>query len=249
MYLEGLSSSSAAGAMTMPAGNVDNNNMELKCSACGHVFKPGQGKLSQEGGNLQQPAFGSSPAPIHPNDAYILNMVNTQGKITAIKYCCDTYGWGLKESKEYVDRLTEPDHVSGTPGSMPAGSGPDADAVIAILQSQGLLQAIKYVTTGTGWNLSQGKAYIDRLMKERNVVAKKACFVATACYGDEDAPEVVRLRRYRDEVLSGSVAGRAFIRAYYRLSPPLAAWIARSTSRRNWVRRCLLSPLMARIGK
>lgn len=255
MYLEGLSSSSAAGAMTMPSGNVDNNNMELKCNACGHTFKPGLGKLSQETetGNWQQPAFEHRPTSGQPNDALILSMANTQGKLAAIKYCCDTYGWGLKEAKDYVDRITEPGSASGSPASASPGAGtgmgPDPDAVIALLQSQGLLQAIKYVTANTGWNLSQGKGYVDRLTKERNVVVKKACFVATACYGDEDAPEVVRLRRYRDEVLSHSVAGRALIRTYYRLSPPVAAWIARSTGRRDWVRQYFLSPLLERIDR
>ncbi|WP_162903122.1 CFI-box-CTERM domain-containing protein [Taibaiella koreensis] len=248
MYLEGLSSS-AAGAMTMPSGNVDNNNMELKCNACGHVFKPGQGKLSQEAGNWSASTPQSRPAVSGGDDAYVLSMVNTQGKLAAVKYCYDTYGWGLKESKEYVDRIATPHNASFQAATPADENGPDPGAVATILQNQGLLQAIKYVTTATGWNLQQGKAYVDRLMKERNIAAKKACFVATACYGDEDAPEVVRLRRYRDEVLSWSVTGRVFIKTYYLLSPPMAAWIARSAHRKAWVRQYLLSPLLSRLDK
>lgn len=49
-----------------------------------------------------------------------------------------------------------------------------------------------------------------------------SCFVATAAWGDRLAPDVVWLRRYRDRVLVRSAAGRAFIRAYWRIGPRLA---------------------------
>lgn len=45
------------------------------------------------------------------------------------------------------------------------------------------------------------------------------CYVATMVYGDYDAPEVLVLRRFRDQTLSRSAAGRAFIRWYYGWSP------------------------------
>ena len=48
---------------------------------------------------------------------------------------------------------------------------------------------------------------------------KKGCYIATAVYGSYDCPEVRVLRRYRDESLSVSPFGRAFIRIYYAISP------------------------------
>lgn len=54
------------------------------------------------------------------------------------------------------------------------------------------------------------------------VSKKEGCYIATAVYGSYDAPEVRVLRRFRDEKLKKTVLGRAFVRAYYRLSPPLA---------------------------
>jgi uncharacterized repeat protein (TIGR01451 family) len=53
-----------------------------------------------------------------------------------------------------------------------------------------------------------------------------ACFIATAAYGSAMHPRVVELRRFRDQVLMKSSAGRAFVAFYYRHSPPLAGYIA-----------------------
>lgn len=50
-----------------------------------------------------------------------------------------------------------------------------------------------------------------------------ACYVATAAHGDLDAPEVVALRRYRDERLARHRPGQVFIAAYYALLGPAGA--------------------------
>ncbi len=47
------------------------------------------------------------------------------------------------------------------------------------------------------------------------------CYIATCVYGSYDCPEVWVLRRYRDQHLQKSVMGRAFIAAYYTISPTL----------------------------
>ena len=51
------------------------------------------------------------------------------------------------------------------------------------------------------------------------------CFIATAAYGSTQEPHVVVLRQFRDTVLMQSEGGRAFVKTYYRLSPPLAYFI------------------------
>lgn len=50
------------------------------------------------------------------------------------------------------------------------------------------------------------------------------CYIATCVYGSYDCPNVWVLRRYRDEVLGRSMAGRLFIRSYYAISPHLVSW-------------------------
>lgn len=47
----------------------------------------------------------------------------------------------------------------------------------------------------------------------------QGCYVATCVYGSYDCPQVWTLRRFRDNTLAATGPGRAFIRAYYALSP------------------------------
>lgn len=65
------------------------------------------------------------------------------------------------------------------------------------------------------------------------IVPKGGCFVASAACCDPFAPEVVMLSEFRDEVLLRKRSGRAFVRLYYFLSPPLAVVITRF----GWLRR------------
>src|SRR3989338_9482327 len=51
--------------------------------------------------------------------------------------------------------------------------------------------------------------------ERRKRIEDQDCFVATAVYGDREAPEVQALRRFRDEVLMDSPFGRACVDFYY----------------------------------
>jgi len=51
------------------------------------------------------------------------------------------------------------------------------------------------------------------------------CFIATAVYGTEMAKEVIALKRFRDNYLMNNRAGQAFVRWYYKHSPPVANFI------------------------
>jgi len=74
-------------------------------------------------------------------------------------------------------------------------------------------------------------------------IQRGGCFIATAVYGP-DAPELFILRAFRDRVLAQSQAGRAFIRLYYLLSPPIAGWLAVNSTLRNFIKTILLDPVI-----
>jgi len=69
------------------------------------------------------------------------------------------------------------------------------------------------------------------------------CFIATAAYGSLFEPHVKILRQFRDEYLVDNALGQAFVNAYYRYSPPIAAFIAKHESAKMAV-RVGLAPLV-----
>ena len=72
---------------------------------------------------------------------------------------------------------------------------------------------------------------------------KEGCFIATACFGDKNAPEVIAFRNYRDVHLLKSKLGVAFITAYYAISPSIANYLSRHPLAANFTRLYLLTPL------
>ena len=65
------------------------------------------------------------------------------------------------------------------------------------------------------------------------------CVVATAAFGSPLASEVLALRRWRDERLISSRAGKLFVTAYYSVSPPAARFVSRHEWARRFVRAVL----------
>ncbi len=70
------------------------------------------------------------------------------------------------------------------------------------------------------------------------------CFIATAAFGSKFEQHVQLLRRFRDLYLMPNSIGRAFVKAYYKYSPPMADFIAKHDILRTMV-RWSLAPLIA----
>lgn len=68
--------------------------------------------------------------------------------------------------------------------------------------------------------LSDLQTTIKRALAQ-NSSSGGGCYVATMAYGSYEHPQVLKLRRFRDQYLSKSIGGRWFIRTYYRYSPSL----------------------------
>ncbi len=67
--------------------------------------------------------------------------------------------------------------------------------------------------------IDQNNPEAIEILRKNN--SRNGCYIATAVYGSYDCPEVWTLRRFRDNYLSKSWCGRAFIHIYYATSPKL----------------------------
>lgn len=65
------------------------------------------------------------------------------------------------------------------------------------------------------------------------------CYIATAVYGSYSAPQVYTLRKFRDRVLMKNVAGRLFVKTYYRVGPSMARSIGKWHVLNIFVRKLL----------
>lgn len=129
--------------------------------------------------------------------------------------------------------------------------------ILSFLAKKQKIAAIKVFRDATNADLKESKDTIDSLdarqshqniqidysskknkAKDPSVKVSK-CYIATAVYGSYDAPQVLVLRRFRDEVLSKSLPGRAFIRTYYTVSPPAARHLEKAGRVNLIVRRIL----------
>ena len=68
------------------------------------------------------------------------------------------------------------------------------------------------------------------------------CFIATAAHATEYAPDVVRLREFRDTFLCRTASGRSLLRLYEFISPPIARALRHSELGRKAVRILLVHP-------
>jgi ribosomal protein L7/L12 len=237
--------------------------LTLTCLACGHVFKATDTDTTPQK-IIEQPltpavrAVDTTPTNTLPDlstlNQRIIEIAQTTGKLNAIKYCKDNTGWNLNKCKEYIDQLVDKGQVDQWETAQPVSvSGAEenitmAQRIIEIARTKGKLHAVKYYKDQTGKGLKESVAYVDKIVPPGVFKKTEGCFIATACYGDYDAEEVVVLRRYRDNVLQQTKTGRLMVHLYYYASPSLANFIQNKSALRAVIRKHILQPLVNRLS-
>jgi hypothetical protein len=123
------------------------------------------------------------------------------------------------------------------------------------VQGVELIYNTKLGTTSSGHNFETRIAIIDGELKDFSGVLfiqtpqkpKSGCFIATACYGNYEATEVLVLRNYRDKVLLKNNFGKIAVDIYYFISPPIAKILEKSDSLKTFVRKNILAPIILKI--
>ncbi|MBI4649194.1 MAG: hypothetical protein HY738_22020 [Bacteroidia bacterium] len=72
----------------------------------------------------------------------------------------------------------------------------------------------------------------------------KRCFIASAVYGTDNCVELDILRNFRDEHLMNKKTGKILVELYYRISPPVANWLAANTFLKKLVRIFIIEPIV-----
>jgi ribosomal protein L7/L12 len=193
------------------------------------------GPMTNEPGN-------AAPRLTQAQEAEVRSIAATQGPIQAIKRYRELTDVGLAEAKEAVEGLT------GAPPRLdaaPAGAAPvitdELEAEIAdMLRQKAKIPAIKRYREVKNVGLAEAKTAVEAIGKKHGIAESGKCFVATAVFEDEEAPEVQILRHWRDTRLSLHVSGRAFIRAYAVVGPMLAVIPRHSRLAQACLRRMLV---------
>lgn len=102
---------------------------------------------------------------------------------------------------------------------------------------------ISFFTPASELTSANEKKYCATPSEVVGLLDDKKCFIATATFGSDMAPEVVTFRKFRNEFLLTNTLGRAFVHNYYKYGPIAAKWITESPFLKS-VSLTLLWPLL-----
>lgn len=196
------------GGIGLLAGTIGSNKIKITCLACGHVFKPGEGKTA---------------------------LTDNETKAEQKPSKLDELKKDLDERKRI---FSSADHME--------------EALMKILNEGFVRGAVNHYQKTMHVSKEEATEYVEKFIVEHNLsdnVRRKGCFIATACFGDYNAPEVSVLRRYRDETLETTGLGRALTRIYYFISPTIANAISKSDFAKKQIRTLFLNPIVKHLDK
>jgi hypothetical protein len=232
----------------LPSGYVSAGGM-----ICNPSFEEGTGEVPTCW-NLTGNATRVDTGPIYAGN-WIARIAGDGGMLT--QWVCvgnltmpvtfEVWGWmyvsGNVTGKIALDFWTGVNGTQLSPTTMLSANDTNDEYVqrTSTIQSPFGTSCVRIRLLGTGWNKG-GEVRFDEIGLW--VPTGGFCFIATAAYGTETAAELDILRDFRDQVLLKNALGSRFVEAYYKVSPPVADFIAKSDFLRAVVREVLLDPMV-----
>lgn len=109
------------------------------------------------------------------------------------------------------------------------------------------INQIKHICYWKDVRAAQAKSTAKQVGKSIST-ATDGCYIATMAYGNYEHPQVMELRKFRDEFLRKTLLGRNFIKLYYKYSPVLVEKL-KDKPKINFIIRTLLDQLIKIIRK
>lgn len=142
----------------------------------------------------------------------------------------------MKKDKIFIKSI---DYLNGSIYTIVLNDNEESKIVLTTLDQNFLIGVNAFFSKAFNFNFS-GKF-------EYKPEKSKNCYLATLCYGDINATEVVAFRHYRDHVLSKSIFGKMLIKLYYKTSPTLVAKLKNRNSINSFIKTKILNRIYKRI--
>lgn len=110
------------------------------------------------------------------------------------------------------------------------------------------INQVKHICYWKDVKAAQAKSTAKKVGSTISNATDGNCYIATMAYGDYNHPQVIELRKFRDDFLSKSILGLYFIKFYYKYSPLLVEKL-KDKSKINELIRAFLDQLIKSIRK
>ena len=121
-----LAGALVTGGIGLLAGTIGSRDTQITCLKCGNKFKAGEARIVRPNENFSE------------EESQIIHIIQTQGKISAVKWYKEKYNCGLKEAKDAVDDIAAK-HITELSSGAASGSGCSIIILIGISVTLGAI--------------------------------------------------------------------------------------------------------------
>lgn len=95
-----LAGAIVTGGIGLLAGTIGSKDTQITCLKCGNKFNAGEARIVRPNKNVNE------------EESQIIEITQSQGKLTAVKWYMDRYNCGLKDAKDAVEAVLENNNIT-----------------------------------------------------------------------------------------------------------------------------------------